>query len=116
MYKSRGAATPNGLEDGGNLDAQAALRKSMQRGTPAVMALAPLINFAALLAKEPALASRITRVIAVMGRRLGHRFHPSENRATGPLLFGHEPIFRDLNATVPEASTTEVVLASGIPL
>ena len=51
-----------------------------------------------------------------MGRRPGHRFHPSENRATGPLLFGHEPIFRDLNATVPEASTTAVVLASGIPL
>lgn len=51
-----------------------------------------------------------------MGRRPGHRFHPSENRATGPLLFGREPRFRDLNATVPGASTTEVVLASGIPL
>ena len=51
-----------------------------------------------------------------MGRRPGHRFHPSENRATGPLLFGHKPSFRDLNATVPEAGTTSVVLASGFPL
>lgn len=35
-----------------------------------------------------------------MGRRPGHRFHPSENRATGAMLFGHGPIFRDHNAVL----------------
>ena len=72
-------------------------------------------NFAAFLAQKPALASWITLVIAVVGRRPGHRFHPSENRATGAMLFVHEPIFRDLNA-VSDNDAVTVVLASGIPL
>jgi len=50
-----------------------------------------------------------------MGRRPGHRFHPSENRATGAMLFGHGPIFRDLNAVL-DPQAVALVLASGIPL
>ena len=48
-----------------------------------------------------------------MGRRPGHRFHPSENRVTGGMLFGHGPIFRDLNAVL-DPQTALIVLASGI--
>ena len=115
VFKGCGAPAQKCLEDGGSLDAQAGLRQALQRGTLDVVALGPLSNLAALLAQEPALASRITRVIAVMGRRPGHRFHPSENRATGAMLFGHGPIFRDLNAVL-DPQAVSAVLASGIPI
>lgn len=115
VFRGCGAPAHKCLEDGGSLDAQAAVRQALQRGALDVVALGPLSNLAALLAREPALASRITRVIAVMGRRPGHRFHPSENRATGAMLFGHGPIFRDLNAVL-DPQAVSVVLASGIPL
>ena len=115
VFKGCGAAAPKCLEAGGSLDAQAGLRQALQRGRLDVVALGPLTNLAGLLAREPALGSRIGRVIAVMGRRPGHRFHPSENRATGAMLFGHGPIFRDLNAVLdPQAMA--VVLASGVPV
>jgi inosine-uridine nucleoside N-ribohydrolase len=68
-----------------------------------------------VLAREPDLANRVSRVITVMGRRPGHRFHPSENRATGAMLFGHGPIFRDLNAVLDPLAVA-VVLASGAPV
>ena len=115
VFRGCGAPARKCLEDGGSLDAQAALRQALQRGTLDVVALGPLSNLAALLAREPALARRITRVIAVMGRRPGHRFHPSENRAIGAMLFGHGPIFRDLNAVL-DPQAVSVVLASGIPV
>lgn len=115
VFKGCGAAMPRCLDDGGRLDAQAALRQALQSGTLEVVALGPLTNLAALLVQDPALARRITRVIAVMGRRPGHRFHPSENRATGAMLFGHGPIFRDLNAAL-DPQAVSVVLASGIPV
>ncbi len=115
VFKGCGAPAQQCLEDGGSLDAQAALLQALQRGTLDVVALGPLTNLAALLTREPALASRITRVIAVMGRRPGHRFHPSENRATRAMLFGHGPDFRDLNAVL-DPQAVSVVLASGIPV
>jgi len=57
----------------------------------------------------------VSRVIAVMGRRPGHRFHPSEDRAIGAMLFGHGPIFRDLNAVL-DPQAVAAVLASGAPV
>lgn len=110
-----GAAMPDCLDEGGSLDAQAAIRLALQSGTLEFVALGPLTNLAAVLTQEPVLSTRITRVIAVMGRRPGHRFHPSENRATGAMLFGHGPIFRDLNAVL-DTQAVAVVMASGIPV
>ena len=115
VFKGCGAAAQKCLDDGGSLDAQAAIRQALQRGSLDYVALGPLTNLAAVLAQESALSPRITRVIAVMGRRPGHRFHPSENRATGAMLFGHGPIFRDLNAVL-DTQAVSVVLASGIPV
>ncbi len=115
VFKGCGAAAQKCLEAGGSLHAQTALRQALQRGPLDVVALGPLTNLAAVLVAEPALASRVTRVIAVMGRRPGHRFHPSENRATGAMLFGHGPIFRDLNAVL-DPQAVAVVLASGVPV
>ena len=115
VFKGCGAAASKCLEDGGSLDAQAALRQALQQGSLDVVALGPLTNLAAVLAREPGLAPRVTRVVAVMGRRPGHRFHPSENRATGAMLFGHGPIFRDLNAVL-DTQAVSIVLASGVPM
>ena len=115
VFKGCGAAAAKCLDDGGSLDAQVALRQALQQGSLDVVALGPLTNLAAVLTREPALALRVSRVVAVMGRRPGHRFHPSDNRATGAMLFGHGPIFRVLNAVLdPEA--VSVVLASGVPV
>ncbi len=115
VFKGCGASASKCLEDGGSQDAQGALQQALQQGSLEVVALGPLTNLAAVLAREPALASRVSRVIAVMGRRPGHRFHPSENRATGATLFGHGPIFRDLNAVL-DPQAVAVVLASGVPV
>ena len=115
VFKGCGAAAPKCLEEGGSLDAQTALRQALQRGPLDVVMLGPLTNLAAVLSTEPALASRVNRVIAVMGRRPGHRFHPSENRSTGAMMFGHGPIFRDLNAVL-DTGAVSVVLASGVPI
>jgi len=115
VFKGCGAAASKCLEDGGSLDAQGALQQALQQGSLDVVALGPLTNLAAVLAREPALAPRVSRVIAVMGRRPGHRFHPSENLATGAMLFGHGPIFRDLNAVL-DPQAVAVVLASGVPV
>ena len=115
VFKGCGAAASKCLEDGGSLDAQGALQQALQQGSLDVVALGPLTNLAAVLAREPALDARVTRVIAVLGRRPGQRFHPSENRATGAMLFGHGPIFRDLNAVL-DPQAVAVVLASGVPV
>lgn len=77
-----------------------ALVKALNAGSLDYVALGPLTNLAEILQHELGLARNITRVVAVIGRRPGHRFHPSENRAAGAMLFGHGPIFRDLNAVL----------------
>lgn len=115
VFKGCGAAAARCLEDGGSLAAQQALQQVLQNSTLDIVALGPLTNVAAVLAREPALAKKVNRVIAVMGRRPGHRFHPSENRATGAMLLGHGPIFRDLNAVLDPLAVS-VVLASGVPV
>lgn len=115
VFKGCGAAAPRCLDDGGSLAAQAALQRALQSGPLDLVALGPLTHLAAVLTREPALAKNVNRVIAIMGRRPGHRFHPSENRATGAMLFGHGPIFRDLNAVL-DPQAVSVVLASGVPV
>jgi purine nucleosidase len=49
-----------------------------------------------------------------MGRRPGHLFHPAEG-ANGATLFGHGPVFRDLNFVLdPEAAAR--IVRMGVPL
>lgn len=115
VFLGCGAATGRCLESGGSQAAQVALVEALHAGALDYVALGPLTNLAAVLQREPGLARNITRVIAVMGRRPGHRFHPSENRAAGAMLFGHGPIFRDLNAVL-DPQAVAVILKSGIPL
>jgi purine nucleosidase len=77
-------------------DADAALRQALANGPLTIVALGPLTSIASALADRPDLQRNVARLIAVMGRRPGHLFHPSEASGRG-MLFGHGPVFRDFN-------------------
>lgn len=88
----RGAQAP----DAAQTQAQTGLRRALADGPLTIVALGPLTNIAAALRGRPDLQANVQRLVAVMGRRPGHIFHPSEGHGNG-MLFGHGPVFRDLN-------------------
>lgn len=90
------------------------LTAALEEGPLTVVGLGPLTNLAAVLDVRPELRSRVERVIAVMGRRPGHIFHPAEG-AGGGMLLGHGPVFRDFNFDMDVAAATRIV-ALGLPL
>jgi inosine-uridine nucleoside N-ribohydrolase len=90
------------------------LRMALEQGPLTIVALGPLTNIAAVLREHPELRKNVARLIAVMGRRPGHIFHPAEG-AGGGMLFGHGPVFRDFNfALDPDAAAQ--VLAMKLPV
>lgn len=99
-----GASGPALRVDAGN----AALTAALEEGPLTVVALGPLTNLAATLNARPELKHKVTRVVAVMGRRPGHIFHPAEGGNGGSFL-GHGPIFRDFNFAMDAAAATRIV-------
>jgi inosine-uridine nucleoside N-ribohydrolase len=95
--------------------AHQALGAALRHRPLTFIALGPLTNLAAVLEREPGLGGQRLRVIAVMGRRPGHLFHPAEGRGKGGLLFGHGPVFRDLNVDL-DPRAAEIVLNAGVEL
>jgi inosine-uridine nucleoside N-ribohydrolase len=79
-----------------------------------IVALGPLTNIAIALKYLPQLQANVTQLVAVMGRRKGHVFHPVEG-GTAHSFFGHGPIFRDFNLTEDEQAAA-AILAMGLPL
>jgi inosine-uridine nucleoside N-ribohydrolase len=77
------------------------------------VALGPLTNVALALEGEPGLRANVARLVAVMGRRPGHLFHPAEGRGGG-MLFGHGPVFTDFNFAQDRTAATSV-LRLGLP-
>jgi inosine-uridine nucleoside N-ribohydrolase len=73
-----------------------------------------LTNIAAAIAGHPELVRNAVHIVAVMGQRPGHIFHPTEGSGAGMLL-GHGPVFRDLNL-VSDPDAAEAVLALSVPL
>ena len=59
-------------------DAVTALRGALAEGPLTILTLGPLTNVAASLAGQPDLARNVAGIVAVMGRRPGHIFHPTE--------------------------------------
>lgn len=100
-----GAASP---EDQGANRAAEALRAELEVRPLVILALGPLTNIAAALRGRPDLQRRVVRLVAVMGRRPGHLFHPAEGHPGG-MLFGHGPVFRDLNFEKDRAAAREVM-------
>jgi inosine-uridine nucleoside N-ribohydrolase len=112
----RGCAAPltTCVQDAAVPAAHHALGTALRDGPLTFVALGPLTNLAAVLGRKPHLAGQV-RVIAVMGRRPGHLFHPAEGRGEGGVLFGHGPVFRDLNVDL-DARAVEVVLNAGVEM
>jgi purine nucleosidase len=92
--------------------AVAALRQALESAPLTIVALGPLTTIANALRGRPDLAGNVKRVIAVMGKREGHVFHPSEGRRSS-ILFGHGPVFRDLNAAL-DPWAARAVFDSGV--
>jgi purine nucleosidase len=90
------------------------LRRALQEGPLVIVALGPLTNVAMALRDRPDLQARVQQLIAVMGRRRGHVFHPVEGSSAHSFL-GHGPIFSDLNLAQDPKAAAEV-LAMGLPL
>jgi purine nucleosidase len=85
-----------------------ALAAALEEGPLVIVALGPLTNLAAVLEARPDLRARVARLVAVMGRRPGHIFHPSEG-AGGGMLLGHGPVFRDFNYEMDARAAAQIV-------
>lgn len=106
----RGASSPASV---GRTPARDALRAALAEGPLILVALGPLTNIAAALRGRPDLQANVVRLVAVMGRREGHLFHPIEG-GTAPSFLGHGPVFRDFNYVQDEAAAA-AVLAMRLP-
>lgn len=111
----RGSARPLGDGPVSPAPAHAALRDALRRGPLTLVSLGPLTNVAAALIDEPTLRANVARVVAVMGRRPGHLFHPAEGKGSNGLLFGHGPVFSDFNFEKDRAAAA-ALLGMGLPI
>jgi inosine-uridine nucleoside N-ribohydrolase len=105
------AGSPRGLDSNSDVPSRAAhraLRDALAAGPLTVLALGPLTNIAAALDGHPELQANLALLVAVMGRRTGHLFHPAEG-AGGGMLIGHGPVFRDFNVTQDPAAVTRII-------
>lgn len=88
--------------------ARRGLTRALETGRLTIVALGPLTNVADVLTARPDLGRNVERVVAVMGRRVGHLFHPSEGSGRGSLL-GHGPVFRDFNFAADPDAVRELI-------
>ncbi len=108
-----GAARP--LAEGGvSTAASEAIGHALAADPLVIVALGPLTNVAQALRDRPALQARVVRVIAVMGRRPGHLFHPAAGVHARSFL-GHGPVMRDFNYAKDPAAV-EAILQMNVPL
>ncbi len=114
----RGASIPLKAEESISTvpqqEAPEALRKALEEESLVIVALGPLTNVALALKNRPDLQANVTRLIAVMGRREGHVFHPVEG-GTAHSFLGHGPVFRDFNFAEDEEAAA-LVVNMGLPM
>ncbi len=90
-------------------DASRAIAAALRHAPLTILALGPMTNVAAVLARHPDLAPRITRVVAVAGRRPGQRFTTGTTNPQGHRDFNFELDPRGFQTLFD--SHVEVVLA-----
>ena len=83
-----GAATAGDLSR--ETEASRALAAALRAGPLTILALGPATNVATVLSKHPELVPRVTRVIAVAGRRPGQRFTTGTTNQAGHRDFNFE--------------------------
>lgn len=106
----RGSPAPmKELDPGATAPAYAALRSALRRGRLTIVALGPLTNLAVSLRDDPDLQANVTSIVAVMGHRVGHLFHPAEGKGRRGILFGHGPVFRDFNFAQDRDAAVSIV-------
>ena len=71
-------------------EASEAIAAALRQSPMTILALGPMTNIATVLTRYPELRSRITRVIAVAGRRPGQRFTTGTTNAQGHRDFNFE--------------------------
>jgi inosine-uridine nucleoside N-ribohydrolase len=91
-----------------NTPASLALQSALKQGPLTIISLGPMTNIAAALDGRRDLEANVSRIVAVMGRRPGHLFHPAEGQGRG-MLFGHGPVFRDLNFDLDSDAATSLL-------
>jgi purine nucleosidase len=96
-----------------------ALARALHERPLTVLALGQLTNVATLLQARPDLIARLTALVAVMGHRPGHRFHPStvaKDAPSGatPMLPGHGPPCRERNLVL-DRNAARTVLSAEVP-
>jgi len=101
-YRGAAKAADLGVDNAATRAMTAALR----REPLVILVLGPATNVATVLRNQPALRSRIVRIVAVAGRRPGQRFTTGTTNPRGHRDFNFEED--------PEAF--RVLLASGVPL
>ena len=109
-----GAAEPSRGVHGPPTAAVRGLIRALEQGPLTVLALGPLTNIAAALGERPDLAAQVELLVAVMGKRPGHVFHPAEGAQARSWL-GHGPVFRDFNVAL-DPDAVAAVLAMKLPL
>lgn len=112
VFRGRGAHL-EAQEATGPTPAEAALRSALAQAPMVVVALGPLTNIAAVLRRDGALSSNVQALVAVMGQRPGHVFHPVEG-GTARILLGHGPVFKDFNFAKDRLAASEL-LARRVP-
>jgi inosine-uridine nucleoside N-ribohydrolase len=85
-----------------------ALAHALEAEPLTIVALGPLTNIASALRDRPRLAAKVAQLVAVMGRRPGHLFHPAEG-AGGGMLLGHGPVFSDFNFAQDPAAAAAIL-------
>jgi len=105
VYGGAAAAADSAIET----DASKALAASLRQAPLTILALGPMTNVATVLARHSELGSRITRVIAVAGRRPGQRFTTGTTNPQGHRDFNFELDPRAFQVLLD--SNVDVVLA-----
>ena len=98
-----GASSASDL--GVETEASQALANALRREELVILMLGPATNVATVLRNHPELRSRVTKIVAVAGRRPDQRF------STGPSV----PAFRDFNFEL-DAPGFQILLDSGVPV